>query len=138
MFIYTTYIVQKYVRVIIVLLWTLILALGIGEGMRGVKRGVPFMVVSTPYQNQLVSALAQHSWVGGIIFYFYFIPSQQSITDYECEILSGNRYMQIMKMQYTLSTRNSVKISLFGRRTIFILHTCMYVIVMFRVTPELQ
>ena len=33
-FIYTTHIVQKYVRVIIVWLWALILALGIGEGMR--------------------------------------------------------------------------------------------------------
>ena len=64
MFIYTTYIVQNYVRVITVWLWALILALGIGEGIRGLKRGVPFMVESTPVSAVHSTVESQHSWVG--------------------------------------------------------------------------
>ena len=64
MFIYTTHIVQNYVRVIIVWLWALILALGIGEGIRGLKRGVPFMVESTPVSAVHSTVESQHSWVG--------------------------------------------------------------------------
>ena len=64
MFIDTTYIVQNYVRVIIVWLWALILALGIGEGIRGLKRGVPFMVNSTSVYAVHSTVESQHSWVG--------------------------------------------------------------------------
>ena len=64
MFIYTTYIVQNYVRVIIVWLWALILALGIGEGIRGFKQGVPSMVESTSVSAVHSTVESQHSWVG--------------------------------------------------------------------------
>ena len=64
MFIYTTYIVQNYVRVIIVWLWALILALGVSEGIRGFIRGVPFMQESTPVSAVHSAVESQHSWVG--------------------------------------------------------------------------
>ena len=64
MFIYNTYIVKKYVRVIIVWLWAFILELGIGEGIRGLKRSVPFMVESPPVSAVHYTVESQHSWVG--------------------------------------------------------------------------
>ena len=64
MFIYTTYIVQFYVRVIIVWLWALVLALGIGEGIRGLKGGVTFMAESTPVSAVHSTVESQHSWAG--------------------------------------------------------------------------